>query len=352
MFAAMRWDETTGALNLIDQRVLPHEETWIRAEDLETVARAIEDMAVRGAPAIGCAAAFGLAGDARAAAHGVASPWSAYRARFQAGIERLARTRPTAVNLFYALTRMKDLAAKVSDTVPLSDVAKEIERVAKEIFDHDLAMCRAIGKNGAAHLIERLALPKGRKLRALTHCNTGSLATAGYGTALGVLRALHEADKLEIVYADETRPWLQGARLTAFELKAEGIPYRLIADGAAAYLMQRGGVDFAIVGADRIAANGDTANKIGTYGVAVACKHHGIPFYVAAPFTTFDKTLPDGSGIPVEERDPKEVRHAGGKAVAPIDAPVWNPSFDVTPGTLIAGIVTEERVLTAPYRVG
>lgn len=340
MFSAMRYQ--SGTLELIDQRLLPGEERWIRADDLETVAVAIETMAVRGAPAIGCAAAFGLAIDARRfAASG--KTWRDYAPRFQQSVARLARTRPTAVNLFYALDRMTALTAGWRDGDAFADAVTLIDQLARQLYDDDLATCKAIGHHGSA------LFPAGKPLRVLTHCNTGSLATAGYGTALGVVRALHERGDVELVYADETRPWLQGSRLTAYELKAEGIPYKVIADSAAAYLMQLGRIDFAIVGADRIAANGDTANKIGTYSVAVHCRHHGIPFYVAAPRTTFDPSLATGASIPVEERAADEIRRVGDRQLTPEDAAVYNPSFDVTPGSLITGIVTEVGVLKPPY---
>ncbi len=338
MFSAMRY--TSQVLELIDQRLLPNQEVWIQCRDLETVAVAIETMAVRGAPAIGCAAAFGIAIDVASLPDG---KWSDHRARFDASVARLARTRPTAVNLFYALDRMRALAAEFSPGESMATVKAQVDRLARTLHDEDLATCKAIGKHGAD------AFPQGKKARILTHCNTGSLATAGYGTALGVVRALFERQLVEVVYADETRPWLQGARLTAYELKQEQIPYKLIADSVAAYLMQQGKVDAVIVGADRIAANGDTANKIGTYGLAVQAKHHGVAFYVAAPRTTFDPKIATGAQIPVEERDPDELRKTGGTVLSPADAPVYNPSFDVTPAELITGIVTESGVLRAPY---
>ena len=339
MFSAMRF--AGDSLDLIDQRLLPGEEQWLQCRDLEAVAVAIETMAVRGAPAIGCAAAFALALDAHHFKSGTG--WRAYRDHFAAGIERLRRTRPTAVNLFYALDQFSSLAREFRDQDSMTDVAVGIGRLARRLFDEDLATCRAIGGHGADYF-------KGKgRLRALTHCNTGSLATAGYGTALGMIRALNERQQIEIVYADETRPWLQGARLTAFELRAEKIPYKVIADSTAAYLMQQKAVDFVVVGADRIAANGDTANKIGTYGLAVQCHHHGIPFFVAAPRTTFDPMIATGAGIPVEERTADEIRQVGGKTLTPADAPVYNPSFDVTPSALITGIVTEAGILRPPY---
>jgi methylthioribose-1-phosphate isomerase len=334
-----------GVVELIDQRLLPGDTVWIAGTDVEVVARAIETMVVRGAPAIGCAAAFGLAVDAVRFADERrldGARWSDYAERFARASERLARTRPTAVNLFYAINRMRGLAGTFAAAMPIAAVVDALEALASELFDHDVATCRAIGSAGAT-------LAEGRRLRVLTHCNTGSLATAGYGTALGVVRALHERGELEIVYADETRPWLQGARLTAYELATEGIPYKLIADSTAAYLMQQSQIDLVVVGADRIAANGDTANKIGTYGLAVQCKHHGVPFYVAAPLSTFDAKIATGAGIPVEERGADEVRTAGGRLVAPADAPVYNPSFDVTPAALISGLITEAGVLVPPF---
>jgi methylthioribose-1-phosphate isomerase len=343
MFAAMIY--SPGELRLIDQRQLPAEEVWLACRDLESVARAIEDMVIRGAPAIGCSAAFGLVLDAyaAAAASGAPATWQAYAPRYATAIERLRRTRPTAVNLFYALDKMRDASSAFSATLPMQQVTRHLEAAAQALYDDDLATCKAIGAHGAT-------LAKPGKQRILTHCNTGSLATAGYGTALGVVRALHEQDRVEVVYADETRPYLQGARLTAFELMSEKIPYKVIADSAAAYLMQQGKVDWVVVGADRIAANGDTANKIGTYSVAVHCKHHGIPFYVAAPLSTFDREIESGAGIPVEERTPDEIRFTAGRAMTPKDAPIYNPSFDVTPATLISAIITERGVLRPPYQ--
>lgn len=342
MFAAMKYEG--GVLALVDQRLLPAEEIWLQCKDLETVAKGIEDMVIRGAPAIGCCAAYGLAIDSRSFE---GKDWGSYRDTFTASVERLARTRPTAVNLFYALNRMKDLSRDFRDSDSMAEVANRIEMTAHELYDDDLATCKAIGRHGAAYAIELFGK---KKLRILTHCNTGSLATAGYGTALGVIRSLHEQGFVEVVYADETRPYLQGSRLTAFELKSEGMPYKVIADSAAAYLMQQGKIDMVVVGADRIAANGDTANKIGTYSVAVNAKHHGVAFFVAAPLSTFDAKIPDGSAIPVEERTPEEIRVTGGRQMTPPDAPVYNPSFDVTPSTLITGIVTERGVLKAPYK--
>lgn len=329
-------------LRLLDQRRLPAETIWVRCVDVESVAQAIEVMVVRGAPAIGCTAAFAMAVDASAAEDEGLESWQRYRGRFLEGLERLARTRPTAVNLFWALDRMRSLADTWSDATPMAQVAERVRALAQRIYDDDLATCRAIGVHGAT-------LADAGRLRILTHCNAGALATAGYGTALGVVRSLAAAGKIEMVYADETRPYLQGARLTAYELSVEGIPHKVVADAAAAHLLGRRMIDLVIVGADRIAANGDTANKIGTYGLAVQCAYHGVPFYVAAPFSTFDLKTADGAGIPVEERGADEIRSWAGRLITPKDAGVYNPSFDVTPAGLITGIVTEKGILRAPY---
>jgi len=305
------------------------------------VAEAIETMVVRGAPAIACAAAFGLAIDAHNASDlGV---WRAYSQRFFQAIERMARTRPTAVNLFNALDRFGAVASSFKDDVPMANVAARIEGDAIALYDQDLAICKAIGEHGAA-----LAFDK--PVRVLTHCNTGSLATAGYGTALGIIRSLHAQKMLAHVYADETRPYLQGARLTAYELMSENIPVTLNVDSAAAYLMKNGEVDWVVVGADRVAANGDTANKIGTYSLAVNARHHGIPFYVAVPTSTFDTKIATGDQIHVEMRPSTEITHQFGKPVAPIGVNVVNPSFDVTPHDLISAIVTEKGVIYPPYK--
>lgn len=340
MFCAMKYE--TGSLSLIDQRLLPQEQIWIDCLNLEAVARCIEDMVTRGAPAIGCSAAFALAIDAYVAQN-TCKTWTDYRKQFSVSVERLRRTRPTAVNLFYALDKMSALAATLKPEMPISLVATAVETLAQHLFDDDLATCKAIGEHGAA-------MAEGRKIRVLTHCNTGSLATAGYGTALGVIRSLEKKGLIDIVYADETRPYLQGSRLTAFELKSEGINHKVIVDSAAAYLMQQGKVDWVIVGADRIALNGDTANKIGTYSLAVNCKHHGVKFFVAAPVSTIDFAIDTGGQIPVEERSPEEIRVTGNRQMTPVGAPVYNPSFDVTPSNLITGIITERGVLRAPYR--
>lgn len=336
MFSAMRYQNS--CLHLIDQRLLPSQEIWLKCSDLETVAKAIEDMVVRGAPAIGCAAAWGIALDAQC--HLAKGSWSAFKTTFFAGIERMARTRPTAVNLFYALDAMQGHATSFTDNMTMTEVAQALTSKAHHLAEDDIRTCKAMGQHGASLTT--------KAVNVLTHCNTGSLATAGYGTALGIIRSMHNQGHIKNVWVDETRPYLQGARLTAFELGQDKIPYTLITDNMAAYLMQLGKVDFVFIGADRIAANGDTANKIGSYGLAVLCKHHNIPFVVAAPKATIDFGIKSGAQIPVEERPDKELKEIQGMPIAPADAKVWNPSFDVTPAELIYAIVTEDGVFKGP----
>jgi len=297
-------------LELLDQRLLPEKSVYLTCRSAAEVAQAIRDMVVRGAPAIGCAAAFGVVLD---------------KGRKEA-FDVLAKSRPTAVNLFWALERMKK--------------AKDLEAEARAIYEEDLAANRAMGRLGAKLIPERA--------RVMTHCNTGALATAGFGTALGVIRSAK--DKKISVIANETRPYLQGARLTAWELVQEGIPCTLITDSMAGHLMSKGEVDVIVVGADRIAANGDVANKIGTYTLAVLAKRHGIPFYVAAPLSTFDLSIPDGSQILIEERPAAEVTGYGDKRWAPEGVAVRNPAFDVTPAELITGIICEKGVVLSPDR--
>jgi len=297
-------------LELLDQRLLPDQTVYVTCRTAAEVAAAIRDMVVRGAPAIGCAAAFGVALDGGT----------------KAGYEILAKSRPTAVNLFWALDRMKK--------------AKDLKAEAEAIFNEDLAANRAMGKLGAE------LIPA--KARVMTYCNTGALATAGHGTALGVIRS--SKHKNISVIANETRPYLQGARLTAYELMQEGIPCTLITDNMAGHLMSKGEVDVIVVGADRIAANGDTANKIGTYPLAVLARRHGIPFYVAAPISTFDPKIPDGSHIQIEERPAVEVTGYRDRRWAPEGVSVRNPAFDVTPAELITGIITERGVVLSPSR--
>lgn len=336
MFSAMKFQH--NALHLIDQRLLPNTELWLECRSLEDVAKSIEDMVVRGAPAIGCAAAWALALDAQNNKH--QKYWSQYRPIFHKSCKRLAATRPTAVNLFSALDAMNMACAHFKDNDEMNLVADHFMTTAKKISDHDVNTCKAIGEHGA----DIFTTP----VNILTHCNTGSLATAGYGTALGIIRSLHARRLVKHVWVDETRPYLQGSRLTAFELSHDKIPYSVISDNMAAYLMQLKRVDMVVVGADRIASNGDTANKIGTYGLAVLCQHHKIPFIVAAPKTTIDSNITSGNQIPVEERPPHELRELNGMALTPKDASVWNPSFDVTPHELIHAIVTEDGVCRGP----
>ena len=316
--APLRWQD--GKLALLDQRFLPGQEVWLELSTSEHVAEAIREMAVRGAPAIGIAAAYGMA----LAAQG-GEDLDQARAR-------LAASRPTAVNLFWALDRTAALGT--SEPARLLAEAQAIER-------EDLEMNLAIGRHGAA-LIKN-------GWNVLTICNTGGLATAGHGTALGVIRTTHQDGKAIHVYSCETRPRQQGLRLTAYELMHDSIPFHSIADGAAASLMRAGRVDCVIAGADRIAANGDTANKLGTYMLAALADRHGIPFFIAAPSSTLDPSLKDGSGIPIEERSGEELTHIEGVAIAPEGTPVYNPAFDVTPGELIDAIITEKGVFRRPY---
>jgi len=327
------------AVVMIDQRKLPGQEIYVRCRSAAEVARAIKSMVIRGAPAIGVAAALGLAlGMRRSTATGTQK----FAAEFYKLCELLAATRPTAVNLFWAIERMKRSFAQGAEAGESVDQIKDrLDREADSIHDEDVESCRAMGAYGAEVVPD--------EARILTHCNAGALATAGYGTALGVIRGAVEAGKQVTVFADETRPFLQGARLTAWELVRDGIDTTVITDNMAGALMLQGRVNFVVVGADRIAANGDTANKIGTYGVAVLARRHDIPFYVAAPLSTIDLQTPDGAHIPIEERNPKEVTHVGGVRLAPDGARIWNPAFDVTPSELIAGIITERGILRSPY---
>jgi methylthioribose-1-phosphate isomerase len=328
------WED--GAVVMIDQRRLPDEQVFLRCRHPHEVAEAIKDMAIRGAPAIGVAAAFGLA----LAAHVSKAEGQALDAEFEAACAELAATRPTAVNLFWAIDRMR---ARYRASAPLGGPAlrQALLGEALAIQTEDVAACRRMGDFGAE------LLPQ--DARVLTHCNAGALATAGYGTALGVIRSAARLGKLRNVFADETRPYLQGARLTAWELMQDSIPTTLIADSMAGHMMARGEVNAVVVGADRIAANGDVANKIGTYSVAILAREHGIPFYVAAPVSTFDLATPDGSRIPIEERSPDEVTHHGGRRLAPLGVAVRNPAFDVTPHRYVTAIVCERGVARAPY---
>jgi len=331
----MRWEN--GEFYLLDQTKLPGQAEYICCRDYITVAEAIKRLSVRGAPAIGAAAAYGLV-------LGAMGLKGEEEQNFLAGVEEIARylsaTRPTAVNLNWALERMLERVKSEKYRTP-EEIIGIMIREADSIHREDLEGNRKMGFFGLD------LIPQGARI--LTHCNAGALATAGYGTALGVIRAAHEAGKKVSVYADETRPLLQGARLTAWEMVQEGIPVTLITDNMAGYLMSRGMVDLVVVGSDRIASNGDVANKIGTYGVAVLAREHGIPFFVAAPFSTIDISLESGSQIPIEERSPDEVTCLGGIRLAPEGVRVWNPAFDVTPARLVSAIITERGVLRSPY---
>jgi methylthioribose-1-phosphate isomerase len=327
------------AVVMIDQRKLPSEEVYVRCKTAADVARAIKTMVIRGAPAIGVAAAMGIALGMRKS---TATGTQKFAAEFYRMCDMMAATRPTAVNLFWAIERMKrTFAAGVEAGESVDQIKDRLEREADLIHDEDVASCRAMGAFGAE------VVPA--DARILTHCNAGALATAGYGTALGVIRGAVEAGKKVTVLADETRPFLQGARLTAWELIRDGIPTTVITDGMAGAIMRMGQIDMVVVGADRIAANGDTANKIGTYTVAVLAREHRIPFYVAAPLSTIDLNTPDGHHIPIEERNAKEVTHIGGRQLTPEGADIRNPAFDVTPHQLIAGIITERGIFRPPF---
>lgn len=337
MLEAIRWLPGEECLELLDQTKLPAEITYIKCSDYRDVASAIKCLAVRGAPAIGAAAAYGLVLAAGKAGNDTKEE---FLTQVEDAARDLAATRPTAVNLSWALTRLlrKARAAGTDNPEKLRDI---MLAEAHSIFREDVSGNRKIGEYG------QVFIPT--EGRVLTHCNAGALATAGYGTALGVIRAAREAGKEVSVYAGETRPLLQGARLTALELLREGIPVTLITDNMAGFLMAKGMVDLVIVGADRITANGDVANKIGTYGLAVMAKAHNIPFYVAAPVSTVDLSLDSGDKIPIEERDHAEVTHHGGRLLAPAGVKVWNPAFDVTPHSLVTAIITDRGVARPPY---
>jgi len=328
-----------GAVVMIDQRKLPATEVYVTCTTAQEVAKAIKTMVIRGAPAIGVAAAMGLAlGMRRSTATGTRQ----FATEFQKLCDLLAATRPTAVNLFWAIERMKRAFTEAAQSgASVDEIKTRLETEAQQIHDEDVASCRTMGAHGAT-LVPETA-------RILTHCNAGALATAGYGTALGVIRAAAEAGKKVAVLADETRPFLQGARLTAWELVKDGIDTTVITDNMAGAMMRLGNVDLVVVGADRIAANGDVANKIGTYAVAVLAKEHGIPFYVAAPISTIDLETPDGSRIPIEERNSREVTHVGSSRLTPDGAQIRNPAFDVTPSKYVTAIITERGIARAPF---
>jgi methylthioribose-1-phosphate isomerase len=333
----IEWQD--DAIVMIDQRKLPASEIYVSCRTAQDVAKAIKTMVIRGAPAIGVAAAMGIAlGMRRSKATGTKQ----FATEFQKLCDLMAATRPTAVNLFWAIERMKRAFADAAQGgCSVDEIKQRLETEARRIHDEDVASCRMMGAFGA-ELVPQDA-------RILTHCNAGALATAGYGTALGVIRAAAERGKNVAVLADETRPFLQGARLTAWELVKDGIDTTVITDNMAASMMRLGHVDLVVVGADRIAANGDVANKIGTYGVAVLARAHEIPFYVAAPLSTIDLNTADGSTIPIEERNDREVTHIGPSRLTPEGARIRNPAFDVTPAKYVTAIITERGVARAPF---
>jgi len=352
-------DYRRGAVELIDQTLLPSEEKILRIEELDGLLEAIVNLRVRGAPAIGIAAAYGILLVAEKMAiqnlsgieylfdrserlseiPSIAIDYELFFSRLESARERLGKTRPTAVNLFWALEEMRKI---YSERDHVKEVLRKLAQRAFEIFDEELEVEFAIGRNGAELFSSGM--------NVLTHCNAGGLATAGYGTALAVIfSAVNQGKKLH-VYVDETRPLLQGARLTTWELKKRDIDYTLICDNFAPSLFQKGRIDAVVVGADRIASNGDTANKIGTLGLAIMCERFSVPFYVAAPLSTFDVSLSDGSEIPIEERSAGEVISIGGKQIAPAESKVYNPAFDVTPHKLITAIITEKGVIHSPDR--
>jgi len=339
LFKSIAIEWTGNRLKLLDQRKIPTEEVYVECKDHVETAKAIKDMIVRGAPAIGVSAAFGYVLGFMSAPKNDEKSLRNYMKKVK---ETLASSRPTAVNLFWALDRMEKKFLE-SLNMNFDSLLKTLESEALEIANEDLEMNKQIGKNGLK-FFEDL-----KEVTLLTHCNAGALATSGYGTALGVIRALKENGKKVRVYVDETRPYLQGARLTAWELIKSSIETILICDNMAGWVMKQGLIDAIVVGADRIAANGDVANKIGTYSLAVLAKKHGVPFYVAAPYSTIDLSTPDGSKIPIEERNHEEVTHVMGKRIAPEGVKVYNPAFDVTDNELITAIITEKGIITQPY---
>ena len=337
MIPTLQW--TPEGVSFLDQTRLPAEETYLLARDYREVAAAIRDMIVRGAPAIGVSGAMGVAlGIERS----TATSLPALNAEVETICATLAATRPTAVNLFWGIGQIRDLYNQFAAlNTPIPEIKRAVVALAQQLYDEDIAACRQMGAFGAE------LLP--REGTVLTHCNAGALATCGYGTALGVIRGAVERGHRLDVLADETRPFLQGARLTAWELMKDGIPTTVLCDNMSAHLMSKGRVQAVIVGADRIAANGDTANKIGTYGVAILAREHGIPFFVAAPWSTIDLATADGSLIPIEQRDPREVTHSNGRQMTPEGVGIENPAFDVTPARYITAIITERGVLRAPF---
>ena len=335
MIKTLEWTET--GVRFIDQTKLPTEEVYVTCKDYKEVANAIRTMIVRGAPAIGVAAAMGVAIGVQ---RSKATTLTELERQLDVVSNAIAETRPTAVNLFWAIRRMREKFDELR-SLPVERIKTELVAEAQRMHVEDIAANEAMGQHGAVLLPDSGGI--------LTHCNAGALATAGYGTALGVIRAAVESGKKLHVFADETRPFLQGSRLTAWELMKDGIPTTVIADNMAGAMMRQGKIGAVVVGADRIAANGDVANKIGTYTVAVLAKEHGIPFYVAAPTSTVDLNTPDGSKIPIEQRASTEVTHLAGKQIAPDAVRVENPAFDVTPSKYVAAIITERGVARAPY---
>ena len=337
MIPTLTW--TAEGVRFIDQTKLPLEESYVLATTYEQVAQAIVTMVVRGAPAIGVSAAYGIA---LGTMNSKAKTPEEFAPEFERICACLAATRPTAVNLFWAIDRMKALFATLAVSgLPLDEIKVRLIAEAHAMYEEDIAACKAMGAHGAALMPEEGGV--------LTHCNAGALASCGYGMALGVIRSAVERGKKIHVYADETRPFLQGSRLTAWELMADHIPTTVICDNMAASLMRQGRIQAVIVGSDRIAANGDVANKIGTYNLAILAREHGIPFYVAAPWSTVDMATASGDAIPIEERPAREVTHLADKQVTPNGVGICNPAFDVTPAKYIAAIVTERGVLRAPY---
>jgi methylthioribose-1-phosphate isomerase len=335
MIKTLEW--TGDGVRFIDQTKLPTEEVYVTCKTYQEVASAIRDMVVRGAPAIGVAAAMGVALGIQQSS---AKDEPSLQREFDQISTVIGETRPTAVNLFWAIRRMREKLSLLAGR-PVPEIKTALVHEARQMYLEDIAANQAMGRHGAT------LMPSSGGV--LTHCNAGALATCGYGTALGVIRAAIEAGKKIHVFADETRPFLQGARLTAWELTKDGIQTTVIADNMAGAMMRQGKIKAAVVGADRIAANGDVANKIGTYTVAVLAKEHGIPFYVAAPWSTVDMNTPSGDQIPIEQRSPKEVTHHGGKQMAPDGVLVENPAFDVTPNQYVTAIVTERGIARAPY---
>ena len=336
MFKTIEWKNNT--VRMIDQRILPTREVYNTYRDYKGVAEAIRSMVIRGAPAIGVAAAMGVAiGALKIRTRDI----KVFKRELKKINRLIASTRPTAVNLFWAIERM-DALVEANAHLPIDRLKKRLIKEARDICREDIAICKEIGRHGGRLLKKRSTV--------LTHCNAGALATAGYGTALGVIRGAIKQGKTISVFADETRPFLQGARLTAWELKKDRIDVTLITDSMAGVMMAEGLIDSVVVGSDRIAANGDIANKIGTYTVAILAREHNIPFYVAAPLSTIDLNVKSGAEIPIEERDIKEVTHTSGKRVAPKGIKVKNPAFDVTPARLVTAIITEKGVARRPYR--